>query len=162
MMLWDEGLFQNLADRICRGTWLFGRNDTATPFITSDNPVAFRTGDNSMWLKAGIYAPGTYIVFPLSPEIVMYSYPREGRFKKLGRFDRSVSLVVFTDEMVQSENSGQVFMASRFVISRRNRFDHEREFAKSIGTDLYARGGNTLEKFRGNLNHFWWPRSEGT
>jgi hypothetical protein len=30
-------------------------------------------------------------------------------------------------------------MASRFVFSRRDRFDAEREFAKAIGTDTYAR-----------------------
>jgi hypothetical protein len=40
--------------------------------------------------------------------------------------------------MVESENSGQVFMASRFVISPRNNFDRERAFAKTIGTDIYA------------------------
>jgi hypothetical protein len=54
------------------------------------------------------------------------------------RFDRSLSVVTMTPEMVESENSGQVFMASRFIISPKNDFRHAREFAPTIGTDLYA------------------------
>src|SRR6266446_6167352 len=132
--LWDERVYQALADRIEDKTWIFARNTTGTPFHTSDNPVAFRTGDNSMWLKVGIYTPGTYVVFPLAPDLAMYCHPKEPPWDKLGRFDCSLSPVEFTEEMVESENSGQVFMASRFVISPRNNFDHEREFAKTIGT----------------------------
>jgi hypothetical protein len=30
-------------------------------------------------------------------------------------------------------------MATRFVISSRCNFDHERAFARTIGTDIYAR-----------------------
>ena len=63
-MLWEDSIYETLAKRIRNATWLFGRNLTATPFITSDNPVAFRTGDNAMWLKVGMYSDGTYSVFP--------------------------------------------------------------------------------------------------
>lgn len=136
-MLWNSGIFQQLATRIKNATWIFGRNATSTPFITSDNPVAFRTADNSMWLKVGVYEAGTYSVFPLAPDVVMYCHPPEGPWEKLGVFDCCLSPVSFTDEMVESENGAQVFMASRFVISSRNEFDREREFAKTIGTDLY-------------------------
>jgi len=48
-----------------------------------------------------------------------------------------LSPVSFTEEMVESENCAQVFMASRFIISSRRNFDREREFAKTIGTDAY-------------------------
>jgi Protein of unknown function (DUF4238) len=136
-MLWNERTYKGLAERIRNATWLFGRNPTASPFITSDNPVAFRTGDNAMWLKVGMYSDGTYSVFPMAPDIVMYCHPKEPPWEKAGRFDCRLSPVIFTEEMVESDNSGQVFMASRFVISSRDGFDREREFAKSIGTDLY-------------------------
>lgn len=135
-MLWKNSTFKALSERIKNATWLFGRNATAIPFITSDNPVAFRTGDNAMWLKVGMYSDGVYSVFPLAPDIVMYCHPKEPPWDKLGRFDCCVSPVNFTEEMVESENTGQVFMASRFVISVQDSFDREREFAKSIGTDL--------------------------
>ena len=138
-MLWNDELVQGLAERVHNATWLFGLNATATPFVTSDNPVLFRTGDNAKWLKAGIYEAGTYVVYPLAPDVVMYCHPNELRWEKIVQFDRCRSPVVFTDEMVQSENSGQVFMASRFIISPRDDFDHERAFAKTIGTDIYAR-----------------------
>jgi uncharacterized protein DUF4238 len=136
-MLWKDSVFKALAERIKNATWIFGRNTTAIPFITSDNPVAFRTGDNAMWLKVGVYSGGTYSVLPMAPDVVMYCHPKEPPRDKLGRFDCCLSPVTFTEEMVESENTGQVFMASRFVISLRDGFDREREFAKTIGTDLF-------------------------
>lgn len=139
-MLWNEPLFRGLANRVKKATWIFGRNRTATPFITSDNPVAFRTHDNRMWLKTAIYSPGTYVVFSLAPDIVLYCHPKEPPWDKdkLVAFDKCLSPVEFNEKMVESENSAQVFMASRFVISPRNHFDAERAFAKTIGTDIYA------------------------
>jgi hypothetical protein len=134
-MLWKDSIYEGLVERIRNATWLFGRNMTAIPFITSDNPVAFRTGDNAMWLKVGMYSDGTYSVFPMAPTIVMYCHPKEPPWEKLGRFDCRLSPVTFTEEMVESENGGQVFMASRFVISPRNDFGREREFARTIGTE---------------------------
>lgn len=136
-LLWDDRIYSVLADRIKRATWLFGRNTTPIPFITSDNPVAFRSRDNAMWLKSGIYSNGTYSVFPLAPDIVMYCHPKEPPWEKLGSFDCCLSPVRFSEGMVESENSAQVFMASRLVMSSRDNFVREREFAKSIGTDLY-------------------------
>jgi len=73
----------------------------------------------------------------MKDDIGGYCHPKEPPWEKLGQFDCRLSPVTFTEEMVESENSGQVFMASRFVISSRDSFDREREFAKSIGTDLY-------------------------
>lgn len=143
-MLWriDE-LISPLVKRVECSTWLFGRNATSTPFITSDNPVAWRTSDNRMWLKAAIQTVGTYIVYPLAPDAVMYCYPNEGRWRnaRVSRFDCCISPVTFTVAMVQDENTAQVFMASRFVISNVAAFDHQRKFAKTIGTDTYARPG---------------------
>jgi hypothetical protein len=136
-MLWNSDIFRELATRIKNATWIFGRNTTSLPFISSDNPVAFRTADNSRWIKVGIYSAGTYSVFPLAPDIVMYCHPAEHPWEKLGIFDCCLSPVCFTEEMVESENGAQVFMASRFIISSRNSFDSERGFAKTIGTDLY-------------------------
>lgn len=136
-MLWEDSIYEGLAERIRSATWVFGRNMTATPFVTSDNPVAFRTSDNAIWLKVGIYSDGTYSVFPLAPDIAMYCHPKESRWTKLDRLDCCLSPVTFTEGMVESENTGQVFMASRFVISSRDSFDREREFSKTIGTDLF-------------------------
>src|SRR4051794_10328708 len=52
-VLWDDQTFQWIKDRIYNSIWAFGRNHTSLPFFTSDNPIAFRTGDNSMWVKVG-------------------------------------------------------------------------------------------------------------
>lgn len=147
-MLWKDSINKGLAERIRNATWLFGRNMTATPFITSDNPVAFRTGDNAIWVKVGVYSDGTYSVFPMAPDIVMYCHPKESPWEKLSSFDCRLSPATFTEEMVESENGGQVFMASRFVISPRDDFDREREFAKSIGTALYEPHWRRQEQHR--------------
>lgn len=140
-VLWDDELVKKLASRYDHSAWIFARNRTSIPFVTSDNPVAFRSHDNRRWLRAGITSLGTYVVFPLAPDIVMYCHPKELPWDNLEQFANRLSPVELDDAMVQSENSGQVFMASRFVISNRSNFDTERRFAPSIGTDLYAQGG---------------------
>ncbi len=147
-ILWNDEIISLFADHIRHSSWLFGRNDTSTPFITSDNPVAFRSADNRMWLKAGVLHEGTYVVYPLAPDVIMYCYPDEGVWHdaKVSRFDRQISPVTLTDNMVQNENTSQVFMASRFVISNRAAFNMEHEFAKSIGTDIYAPPGRSISE----------------
>ena len=85
-MLWNQETVDLILNRARDSTWTFGRNSTSTPFLTSDNPVTFRTSDNAMWLKAGILSDGSYIVFPLSPRIVMYCYPKEPPWEKLAKF----------------------------------------------------------------------------
>lgn len=137
-VIWDERTLELLAKRFRRSIWIFARNESATPLVTSDNPIAFRSGDNRRWLRAGILSHGTYLVYPLAPRIVLYCHPREGKFHSLGKLADCLSPVALSDDMVQSENSGQVFMASRFIFSDRSNFDHEKAFAKTIGTDLYA------------------------
>ena len=137
-LIWDLAIVDRMAEHIKKAIWIFARNTTSTPFVTSDNPVAFRTKDNAMWLKVGFLAEGTYAVYPLAPDIVMFCHERE-HWNKIAQFDGCLSPFSLTDEMVQSENSGQVFMASRFVISPLDDFAFARDFAKTIGTDTYAR-----------------------
>ncbi len=43
-----------------------------------------------------------------------------------------------TPSMVEHENAGQVFMATRFVISCNDDFAFADEFVATIGTDIYA------------------------
>lgn len=137
-LIWDMRAVRNLTKRFMRSSWVFARNDTATPFVTSDNPVSFRTPDNRQWRRSVVLVPGAYVVFALSPMVMLYCHPRVGNFRALGKFNGRVSPVALTDEMVESENTGQVFMASRFVLSNRSNFDAERAFAPTIGTDTYA------------------------
>ena len=134
-LLWDQSTVDRIKNHVHDSIWVFGRNPTSTPFLTSDNPVAFRSSDNAMWLKVGYLSNGTYVVFPLTPRFILYCYPKEPPWKRLAQYDGCLSPVRFTTEMVVSENSGQVFMASRFIISQLNNFADEREFAKTIGTD---------------------------
>lgn len=142
--LWNLGTVERIANHINEAIWIFVRNTTSTPFMTSDNPVAFRTKDNAMWLKVGFLAEGTYAVYPLAPDIVMFCHER--RFwKKIEAWDCRLSPVSLSDEMVESENSGQVFMAKRFVISSANDFEFAREFAKTVGTDTYARAAPEID-----------------
>ncbi len=137
-LIWDKRVVRSLTKRFSRSVWIVARNDSATPFMTSDNPVSFRSPDNRKWLRSVVLVPGAYLVFALSPLAVLYCYPRVGSFRNLAKFNNRLSPVVLDDGMVESENSGQVFMASRFVLSNRNKFDAERAFLPTIGTDTYA------------------------
>jgi len=118
-LIWDPQVVERFAKRFRRSVWIFARNDTDTPFVTSDNPVSFRSPDNRQWLKSLVLVPGAYVVFAMSPSVILYCHPRVGKFRKLRIFTDCVSPVVLNDRMVESENSGQVFMASRFVLSNR-------------------------------------------
>jgi Protein of unknown function (DUF4238) len=137
-MLCSGGLVENIAQRVFDSIWIYARNRTITPFWTSDNPVAFKTGDNRMWLKGpGIFSSGSYVVFPITPFYVLYC--KEPKYwATLSELDSCLSPVELTDEMVQHENAGQVFMATRHVISICNEFSWADEFVKSIDTDMYA------------------------
>lgn len=137
-LMWDRRVLRSWTKRFSRSTWIFARNDSATPFVSSDNPVSFRSPDNRQWLRSLMLVPDAYVVFALSPRVVLYCHPRIGRFRALGKINNRLSPVVMDDGMVESENSGQVFMASRFVLSNRAIFDAERGFALTIGTDIYA------------------------
>ena len=141
-MLCSSGLVKEIAEWIDQSIWLFARNNTDTPFWTSDNPVSFKTGDNRMWLKGpGILSPGNYVVFPISPLYILYCKELT-YWTKLKDFDCCLSPVELTSEMVEHENAGQVFMATRFVISPTSDFAFAAEFAKTIGTDIYAPGNS--------------------
>lgn len=140
-MMCAGDLVEDLTKWIFQSIWVYARNKTATPFWTSDNPVAFKTSDNRMWLKAsGAMSPGNYVVFPLTPEYVLCCYERQ-HWSSIEKLDSALSPVELTDEMVQHENSGQVFMATRHLISRTSQFSWADEFVESIGTEKYAGNG---------------------
>ncbi len=144
-MLCSGGLVESISNRIFESVWLYARNKTQTPFWTSDNPVAFKTGDNKMWLKGpGIFSSGSYVVLPLTPEYVLYCHEPEF-WSDLKKIDSALSPIELTDEMVQHENAGQVFMATRHLISRHNDFAWADEFVESIGTDMYAPEDATIK-----------------
>lgn len=136
--LWDDHLLSDFTEYIESAIWIFGKNGTDVPFLTSDNPLAFRTPDNSMWLKTAMFGSEAYVVYPLAPDVVLYCHPRAEHGIVMESLDECISPVVIDEEMVESENSGQVFMASRFVLSSKNDFGEARAFAKTIGTDVYA------------------------
>jgi hypothetical protein len=136
-VMWELATVHAIRDRIKKSIWIFGRNETEMPFISSDNPIAFKTPDNRQWTRGGILAPGVYAVYPLSPGIVMYCHdPREG-WEIISKHADCLSPVPFTEELVENDNTGQVFMASRFVFSPTNDFTHAKDFAEAIATGRY-------------------------
>ena len=138
-ILWDQKVLDSFVTYLIGGVWTFAKNETGSKFATSDNPVCFRTKDNSMWRKANILGDGTYVVFPLNPELILYVYPKHQKYVNLRKFNNCISPVIFTANMVENENTGQAFMSSRFVISDNSDFEKIRSFAATIGTDRYKR-----------------------
>jgi hypothetical protein len=135
-LIWDEPVFTSIANRIRESTWIFARNESDHGFVTSDHPVAFKTGDNRVWIKMGLFLEGAYAVFPWAPDLIMYCHPNEGKWANIKVFDRCLSPVPIDAEMADHENGGQVFGATRFVISSRNDFTFPREFKRMMATEL--------------------------
>ncbi len=130
-LLWDEELLKSIREKIADCIWIFGRNSSAKPFITSDHPALIKTGDNRRWmLGPRVFDEGMYVVLPLSPTLIWYCKDRK-YWQKVARFDCAVSPVVFTEDMVNHENSGQVGMCSRFVFSNSPDFEFARDYCKS-------------------------------
>jgi hypothetical protein len=132
--LWNLEMVHSIAERIEKSVWIFGRNLTGQPFVTSDNPVAFHEGETHRWVKVGFLARGAYPVFPLSPEIMLYCYDtKDPKYRVLRKFADTLSPVEFNVPLVQHDNAGQAFSAGRFVVSPVNDFEFVREFALEMG-----------------------------
>jgi hypothetical protein len=82
-LLWDQRIIRRITNHIHDAVLTFGRDTTSTPFITSDNPMAFRAKDNRMWWKVGFVSEGTHGVYPLAPDLIS-SPMRESFGTKLG------------------------------------------------------------------------------
>jgi hypothetical protein len=124
---------EDLRRWINKSVWIFARNDSGNSFVTSDNPVCFKTPDNRMWVKAGSMAQGNYLVYPLTPRLILYCKDGHSNvWRPLRKFKDRLSPVSFTTDMVDHENSGQVFMATRFVVSAKADFNFARSFAAEL------------------------------
>lgn len=142
-LLADSGFIEELADSIHNSIWIFAKNSTANPLITSDHPVCIKTGDNRSWIKGfGPLKDGQYIVFPISPTLMLFCHEPE-HWAALRKFDLCISPVALDEGMVHHENCGQAFMASRFLFSSADKFEEVRDFIPTIGTDRYAPAGQT-------------------
>jgi len=145
MVLSQSGLLEEFAESIYRSIWLFAKNVSAVPLITSDHPVCIKTGNNRMWIK-GVepLRDGNYLVFPMTPHLVLYC--KEAVYwAKVKGYDLSVSPVALEPDMVHHENCGQAFMASRFLISSTSDFGEVRDFIPSIGAGTYATNASSEE-----------------
>ena len=129
-----KGIVSDLSQRIRESIWVFARNESSTLFMTSDTPVLLKTPDNRIWLKGpGIFQVGMYVVYAITPTLVLYCKERT-HWKKLERFDNTLSPVSFTPGMVDHENSGHAGMSKRFVFSSNSTFDNAKNFLKEIAS----------------------------
>lgn len=127
-LLWNDELVNDMKKRVSECIWIFGKNDSSTPFYTSDHPVLVKSFDNKEWLLGPrIFDKGMYIVYPLSPTLIMYCKDPE-YWGKAKLFTNSISPVEFSDDMVKHENSGQIGMSYRFIYSKDNNFNFAYEF----------------------------------
>ncbi len=115
-------MVSDLSNKIKESYWIFAINNTSIPLITSDVPIFFKTPDNKVWYKElGLYAEGCYIVYVLSPTIILYCYEKS-YWSKLKPFNNTISPVTITPEMIDHENSGHAGLSKRFIFSSENGF----------------------------------------
>jgi len=123
-----RGLVFDFARRIRESIWMFACNQSQVPFRTSSTPVLLKTPDNRKWLTGpGIFQPGMYVVFAISPTFILYCKERTW-WKTLAPFDNCLSPIVITNEMAQHENSGHAGMSARFVFSPTDDFVDAKAF----------------------------------
>lgn len=130
-LLWDDDTVKRIREKIQNCIWIFAFNSSGYPFYTSDHPALVKSSDHKRWiLGPQVFYPGMYLVFPLSPEWIMYCKDQE-YWAKLAKFDQTVSPVQFTPDMVNHENSGQIGMCRRFVFSSSADFHFAQEYCES-------------------------------
>ena len=78
-----------------------------------------------------MFRPGVYIVFALTPTIVLYCHDGPD-FEKLKRFDNCLSPVSITSDMANHENAGHAGMSARFIFSSQNDFAAAKAFLAYI------------------------------
>ena len=163
-LLWDDKHVGALVDRVAGRAWIVGVNNSGRGFLTSDHPVLMKTADSRAWvvntlvhptLDAALTNDGDYIVFPLSPRCVLYCYDRT-RYPALAKLDLTVSPVVFTPDMVDHENSGQIGVSTRFVFSSDGDFGFARQF---IDEQPWVRDP-TRKRFAERTNPYESPRGK--
>lgn len=137
-ILAESEILEKLEESIYNSIWIFAKNVSHNPLITSDHPICMKTKNNKMWIK-GIepLIDGSYIVFPITPKLILYC-KEFNYWSMLKDFDLSISPIQLDADMVDHENSGQAFMSSRFLFSPQNEFYEIQEFISSIGTNKYA------------------------
>jgi len=145
LILSESGLLEEFEESIYSAIWLFAKNASQIPLITSDHPVCIKSSNNRMWLK-GVepLRDGSYLVFPMTPDLVLYCM-EPGFWSKAKSHDLCVSPIKLEADMIHHENSGQAFMSSRFLMSCSSDFQEVRDFIPSIGTDVYSSNANAEE-----------------
>jgi hypothetical protein len=129
-LMWDDELITALSAAVKGFIWVLAKNTSSRRLYTSDHPIHCKTPDSKQWvLGPRLFDRGIYIVFPLTPAVVLYCKERD-YWRKLEKFDGSVSPVELTEHMVDHENSGQVGMSTRFVFADRPDFEFAKMFCE--------------------------------
>jgi hypothetical protein len=137
-ILSESGILEELEESIYKSIWIFAKNESDNPLITSDHPVCIQSKNNRMWRKGlGSLDEGSYVVFPVTPDIALYC-KEPSYWYRLKALDLCISPVKLDSEMVDHENSGQAFMSSRFLFSCQPDFTEVEGFISTIGTRQYA------------------------
>ena len=127
-MLLDDSVVPAIAEAIGDFIWMFGWNDSGSPFYTSDHPVAARVHPKKRCIHpAQLRTQGAELMLPLSATLIFYGYERS-YFRRAEQFDGCVSPVPFTTVFVEAENQCQVGHSRRFVFCDRDAFDFARAF----------------------------------
>ncbi len=129
-LLWNDEYLGEIRTKLLDCIWIFGFNDSAQGFYTSDHPALVKPPDHSgVLLGPRVLLPGMYVAYPLSPQWIMYAKDREYWAKlKLDKFENRKSPVKFSVDMVNHENSGQVGTCTRFVFSNSPDFSFAKDY----------------------------------
>ena len=103
--------------------WVVLVNKTKIPLWTSDNPISFYNTFGRSGYNMGIFSPGIEIRFPLSSELLLFSYDPNTHPPILNKNKMS------EDDVLLSNNT-QIRTSTRFIYSAANSFEYASEYLK--------------------------------
>jgi hypothetical protein len=111
------------ADKLIRRKWVVLINKSTLPLWTSDNPVSLKN-DYNFQVNYGILSPGMEIRFPLSSNLLLYSYDPNTSIPKNNRESLS-------DYELRISNQSQLLSSTRFVYCPSQNFEWVEKFLDS-------------------------------
>ena len=125
-LLWNLPMVDNICDWVHSCIWAFRFCSHPESLYTSDDPIKLRTSTKHLhWGQ--IPAVGAYVLFPLTPTILMYCFEKT-HWEKLSLVEGFLLPEPLESELVRSANIHQVGHAQRYVFSSRNEFSLARHF----------------------------------
>lgn len=120
-----------LAEQLSQFIWIIRVNETEQPFLTSDNPIVYRSlieQPDDRLFASSFFSEGTEITFPVSNKLIITMY-EPTYFHKMKPYDRKF-VKINSRKLIRSYNLLQVLQSDRQIFCVDDKFDIIAEMLK--------------------------------